>query len=216
MVGTQTMTIRMLLIDDHALFRESLSRLLETEPDFQMAGSCGTADEGLRVFEAKAVDLVLLDYDLGDETGRRFLTRAREAGYSGPILILTAGMSDVQALEVLQLGAAGIFLKHNSPSLLTEVIHSVVAGQPWLDARFMRVLAQAASQPAARPRSFTERERDVLRGVFEGLGNKEIADRLGISESSVKAALQQLFNKTGVRTRSQLVRMVLEHFRHQL
>jgi DNA-binding NarL/FixJ family response regulator len=87
-------------------------------------------------------------------------------------------------------------------------------GEIWVDERCLRDLAQAVAQPEPRPagRNFTQRERDVLKGVFEGRSNKEIGAALEISESSVKAALQQLFQKAGVRTRSQLVRVALEHF----
>jgi two-component system nitrate/nitrite response regulator NarL len=89
----------------------------------------------------------------------------------------------------------------------------VMSGEAWLDKRQMHILALAAApaeQPSQRP--LTQRERDVLRGGFEGVGNKEIAARLGVSESSVKASLQKLFQKTGVRTRSRLVRIALERY----
>jgi len=86
-----------------------------------------------------------------------------------------------------------------------------MAGEMWLDGNSARLLVPAATPPP----EFTEREREVLRGVFEGLSNKEIAARLSISESTVKAGLQQLFQKTGVRTRSQLVRIALEQYAGQ-
>jgi len=113
------------------------------------------------------------------------------------------------------MGVSGVFLKHNSPIQLTQAIHHVMAGEIWLDQRSAQSLAKAAIQQAENGPlpTFTEREVQVLRSVFEGLGNKEIGTRFGISEGAVKATLQRLFEKTGVRTRSQLVRIALELYR---
>ena len=209
--------IRILLLDDHTLFRDGLSRLLDGEPDFEIAANCSSVPEALEIVRTQPIDIVLLDHDLGEETGSDFLVRAREAGYSGRLLMLTAGMSGIDSVEAIRSGVSGIFLKHNSPALLSEAIRKVMSGEAWLDKRQMQLLAQAAApvdpQPAQRP--LTDREHEVLRGVFEGLGNKEIAAHLGVSESSVKASLQNLFQKTGVRTRSQLVRIALERYSAQ-
>jgi DNA-binding NarL/FixJ family response regulator len=209
--------IRIMLLDDHTLFREGLRRLLDGEPDFEIAANCSSVPEALEIVHSQPIDIVLLDHDLGDETGSDFLARARELGYSGRLLMLTAGMSGVDSVDAVRSGVSGIFLKHNSPALLSEAIRKVMSGEAWLDKRQMQILAESAGpaerQPAQRP--LTDREREVLRGVFEGLGNKEIAARLGVSESSVKASLQNLFQKTGVRTRSQLVRIALERYSGQ-
>jgi DNA-binding NarL/FixJ family response regulator len=205
--------IRILLLDDHTLFRDGLSRLLDSEPDFEIAANCSSVPEALEIVRRHQVDIVLLDHDLGEETGFDFLARARNVGYSGRLLMLTAGMSGPDSIEAVRSGVSGIFLKHSSPALLAEAIRKVMSGEAWLDKRQMHILAQAAAppeHPSLRP--LTERERDVLRGVFEGLGNKEIAARLRVSESSVKASLQKLFQKTGVRTRSRLVRIALERY----
>jgi DNA-binding NarL/FixJ family response regulator len=203
---------RILLVDDHALFREGLSRLLESEPDLEMAAQCARVGEALEILRQKPIDLVLLDHDLGRERGMEFITGARKLGFKGKILMVTAGMSDAESIEALKLGVAGIFLKHSSPSLLAQAIRKVMVGEAWLDRGAIQALVQAATHPERpeRYQPFTLRENQVLQGVFEGLTNKEIGARLNISESSVKSALQQLFQKTGVRTRSQLVRIALE------
>jgi two-component system, NarL family, nitrate/nitrite response regulator NarL len=201
--------IRILLIDDHSLFRDSLSRLLQTETDFQIAGSCASATAALAEPYLKDVDVVLLDYDLGEEEGTRFLDQAAGRGFSGHILLVTAGMSDTLMFRALQSGSSGIFLKHSPPGHLV----GVVAGEMWLDpgvARSIIAVATGSNAPKRTSQALTEREQAVLKGVFGGLTNKEIGSRLAISESSVKAVLQQLFDKTGVRTRSQLVRFALE------
>ena len=205
--------IRILLVDDHSLFRESLSRLLQTEPDFRIVGSCATLAEALAVIAGDQPDIVLLDYDLGEEQGSVALDEIRKNGFKGRVLMVTAGMSDAATVRVLESGSEGIFLKHSSPAQLVEAIRRMVAGEPWLDPRAMRSLIAGATGKSDEQRSsqvLTTRERFVLQGVFEGLTNKEIASQLQVSEGSIKAVMQQLFDKTGVRTRSQLVRIALE------
>lgn len=201
------------MIDDHSLFRESLSRLLQAEPDLQVVGNCGSASEGLALLDRETADVVLLDYDLGEEQGSDFLDAVKSRGFQGHILMVTAGMSDTGALRAVESGASGIFLKHSAPAQLIEAIHKVASGEMWMDSRAIRSVvagAKGKSQEERGRQPFTPRERAVMKGVFEGLTNKEIGGRLNISESSVKAVLQQLFDKTGVRTRGQLVRIVLE------
>ncbi len=200
-------------MDDHSLFRESLSRLLQAEKDYRITGNCGTIDEAIAILERENVDVVLLDYDLGEQQGSLFLELARKRGFAGKILMVTAGMTDADTLRALEGGCAGIFLKHSPPSQLIEAIQRVIAGEVWLDSRAVNSLVAGATGRSGEERvsqSLQPRERAVLKAVFEGLTSKEIAGRLRISESSVKAALQQLFDKTGVRTRSQLVRIALE------
>jgi DNA-binding NarL/FixJ family response regulator len=205
--------IRILLVDDHSLFRESLSRLLQTEPGFNIVGSCATVSETLALVAQERPDIILLDYDLGEEQGPAALAEIRQSGFEGRVLMVTAGMSDAATVRVLEGGSEGIFLKHSSPAQLVEAIRKLMAGEPWLDPRAMRSVIAGATGRSEEQRNsqmLTQRERLVLQGVFEGLTNKEIATQLQISEGSVKAVLQQLFDKTGVRTRAQLVRIALE------
>src|ERR1019366_4423037 len=125
--------IRILLVDDHSLFRESLSRLLEAEPDFRIIGTSATAMDGLAIIDREQVDIVLLDYDLGEEQGLVFLEGAKKKGFEGRILMVTAGMSDVDTVHAFQSGSAGIFLKHSPPTQLVEAIHRVMRGEVWLE-----------------------------------------------------------------------------------
>jgi two-component system, NarL family, nitrate/nitrite response regulator NarL len=204
--------IRLLLLDDHILFREGLSRLLASEPDFVMAGNCGTQSEALEALARSGVDVVLLDFDLGEDHGSQFIGAARRAGYQGKFLMITAGMTATESSIALQLGASGVFLKHNSPGTLARAIRLVAAGEMWLDPKVIQLMADGVHhrEDLNFRALLTEREQRVLRGIFEGLTNKEIAGQLGVSEGAVKATLQQLFQKTHVRTRSQLVRIALE------
>lgn len=200
-------------MDDHGLFRESLSRLLQSEPDFRIAGTCASASEALAILDQEQIDVVLLDYDLGEEQGSSFLELSKAKGFAGRVLMVTAGMTDSGTLRALEAGASGIFLKHSPPAELVAAIYKVMNGEMWLDQRAVRSLVAGASGKSDEQRTsqpLSDRERAVLKGVFEGLTNKEIGVKLQTSEGTVKAVMQQLFDKTGVRTRSQLVRIALE------
>ncbi len=208
---------RILLVDDHALFRESLVRLLEADSTLEVVGHCATIEEAFAIIGKSPPNLILLDYDLGGQKAPAMLRRLQDSGYAGKVLILTAGVSDQEARELLALGAAGIFVKHDPPEMLSRCVEKVMAGEIWLNQGHLRALIQSPpSQQEVRIRKLTEREREVLRGLLEGLSNKEIGSRLGVSESTVKSAMQQLFQKLGVRTRSQLVRVTLEQYMDQL
>jgi two-component system, NarL family, nitrate/nitrite response regulator NarL len=206
---------RILLIDDHALFREGAARLLEAERDLKVAGRCGSVEEALEILRSTGVDLVLLDVDLGKERGFQFFKPARENGFAGRVLVVAAVLSVFEVRRLVQAGAAGVFLKQSPPNLLVDAIRTVMAGQLYIDPALQDYLRSDAA-PGNSPRVLTSREQAVLSAVVEGLANKEIAARVHISEALVKATLQQLFEKNGVRTRSQLVRIALEQYGNQL
>jgi two-component system, NarL family, nitrate/nitrite response regulator NarL len=218
MPKTAEQILNILLLDDHALFRESVSRLLSAEPGFEVVAHCGTIEEALQILRRKSVDLVLLDFDLGERDGREFLRSAKEQGFNGKVLLVTAGVDAPAVSELIRAGISGVFHKHDSAALLSVGIRDIMAGKVWFDQAQLQT-ALGKETPTPQPpgsRRFTERERQVLSFVFEGFVNKEIAARIGVSEGSVKSTLQQLFSKTGVRTRSQLVRIVLEQYRDQI
>lgn len=205
--------IRILLIDDHALVREGIARLLAAQPDFRVAGEAATVDEGIEIVKRTPVDVVLLDINLGTHQGGAFLPMARAAGFSGKVLVVTAGISKLEAARLLQKGHSGIFLKHERPPLLIERIRALAAQEQAPAAQQAR--NDGATPPEAGPEvihRFTARERQVLRDVFAGQSNKEIAFELHISEPLVKALVQQLFRKTGAHSRAQLVRIAMEKY----
>ena len=210
-------SIRIVLVDDHALFREGISRLLAAEPRFCVVAQCQSPPEAKSILQHQAVDLVLLDFDFGDCDCLDFVRFAAEIGFGGKILLVTAGVSESQAAELIRLGVHGIFLKHNSPPLLCQAIREVQEGKVWFTQHLLRSAITALSPRQSAPAmQFSERERQVLSHVLAGLANKEIAERLAISESSVKASLRALFSKTGVHTRGQLVRVALEQYKELL
>ena len=201
--------IRLLLVDDHILFREGLRRLLVSEPDFETVAECGTPAEALEALSRSSVDVILLDFDLEDDTGTRFISSTRRAGHECRILMVTAGMSPLDVSVARKLGISGIFLKHSPPASLLEAIRTVAEGGFWMDPK-MTPPGTVSGLKRGDSTHLTQREQKVLRCVCEGLSNKEMAYRLGVSQSSVKATLQHLFDKMGVRTRGQLVRIAIE------
>lgn len=215
---TAAKNIRLLLLDDHALFRESVARLLQAEPGFEVVADCSSGTEALRIIKSREIDVVLLDLDLGGESGADFLESLRAEHFKGKILLVTAGVSESDVPTLIRKGISGVFMKHGYPAELIQGIREAMEGKALFRQDLLRKALESAEEPSTQQTTatFTERERRVLSFVFEGLANKQIGDRLQISESAVKACLQQLFAKTGVRTRSQLVRIALEQYRDQI
>jgi DNA-binding NarL/FixJ family response regulator len=210
-----TSNIRILLVDDHTIFRESLLRLLAREPGLEVVGHCATVAEGREIITKTPVDLILLDYDLGEESGTDLLKYIYERQSSIRALVLTAGMMASATLNAMDRGASGIILKHSGTQQLLEAIKKVARDEVWWDADVMRSLLSIATDhanTAGTTRDLTERQRALLRGILDGLTSKEIAARLQASETAAKASIQELFSKAGVRTRSQLVRVAIERF----
>jgi two-component system nitrate/nitrite response regulator NarL len=207
--------IRALLIDDHALFRQSVALSLAADPGLYVE-HCASIRDALTLLSQQSFDLVLLDHDLGAERASQFLPAARQIGYEGRVLVVTAWVSDTEARRLLRQGVSGIFLKQGELSTLAAVMRTVAGGGTWFDRAFAAIGEDPGASPQAAAPVFNERQRKVLRFVLEGLSNKEIAWRLQISESYVKAILQSLFQKTGVRTRGQLVRVAVEQYEDQL
>jgi two-component system nitrate/nitrite response regulator NarL len=209
--------IELLLVDDHGLFREGLAGILEKEPDFTVIGKYAVAAEALRDLGKCHPTVILLDFDLGMERALDFIPAAREIGFTGQILVVTAGVGDREAVQLIQAGAAGIVHKHNPPEVLCEAIRAAARGEAFLEKMYLTPLFRSADQTRKMSRpELTERDKAVLRFVFQGMTNKEIGTRLNVAEGAVKASLRQLFKKLGVQTRAQAVKVALENFRDQL
>jgi DNA-binding NarL/FixJ family response regulator len=207
--------IRLILLDDHVLFRASLARFLGSIPGLEVVGECGASSEALKALDGSSANLVLLDFDLGAEHGNEFISEARHAGYTGNFLIV-AGIADPKSVAIaLKGGASGVFLKSEAPERLVRAIQSVANGEVWIDQKVIQTLAERFVDPYLRFNEesavvLSERERRVLLGILSGLTNRRIGTNLGISESSVKNVVQRLFDKAGVKSRGQLVRAALE------
>jgi two-component system nitrate/nitrite response regulator NarL len=209
--------IRILIVDDHALFREGLAELLNKIDGFRVVGRCAATAEALEIMAGAAPAVVLLDFDLGVDRAFDFLDKARAAAFAGSVLIVTAGVSDAEAVRLVQAGVSGILHKHNPPEELCEVIRQISSGEVCLEKHYLKSLFRTVDQTRTSQLAvLTDRDKSILRMVFQGLGNKEIGARLELSEGTVKASLRQLFQKLGVRTRGQLVKVALEEYRDQL
>lgn len=208
--------ISLYVLDDHALFREGLLRLLEHDPTIRVTGSAGSIPSALADLAQLSVDVLILDYDLGDDTALAVVRALQARGSTTRVILVTAGLPNHDALELIRLGIFGIFHKQHSPDELLRTIHGVAEGKVLIDQQYLQRLVAATVRPASERPHLTERDRQVLRLLLEGLSNKEIAAQLGVSEGAIKASLQQLFAKTGVRTRSHLVRVALEKLRDDL
>jgi two-component system, NarL family, nitrate/nitrite response regulator NarL len=208
------MSIRVMLVDDHALFCDAVSHALSREPDMEVAGACESVEQALERLSEMAPDLVLLDYDLHGRRGTEFLRAAKEKGYQGAVLIVSAGLPDYELQSCFSQGASGVFLKEKPLSHLLEAIRAVAEGRAWYDQRQLQTISQL-NEPGHAV-TFTGRERDILRYVVEGLSNKEIAHRLGVPETAVKAGVQRLFQKVGTRSRGSLVRVAMEKYHDYL
>jgi len=199
--------IRLVLLDDHLLFRESLARLLATEHDFELVAECTTSAEALKSLKGTGVDVILVDAGIAKE----FIPCAQRARYPGKSLVIAREVDATDSAIVLKHGASGIFVASDSANRLMQAIRLVASGEVWVDQKVLQLLAERYPHFEARWQGkLTEREQTVLQGVVDGLSNRKIGDQIGVSESTVKATLQHLFKKAGVRTRSQLVRIALE------
>jgi DNA-binding NarL/FixJ family response regulator len=157
--------------------------------------------------------VVLLDFDLGEEQGLSFFAELKRRRIEVKVLMVTAGMSDLATMKVMEAGASGVFLKHSSLEQLLTAVRQVANGEVWLDTGALRALIDgksALSESPGNTRPLTSRQSEVMRGILDGLSNKEISLKLNSSESAIKAVIQELFRKAGVKTRSQLVRIAIE------
>ena len=198
--------IRLALLDDHALLRESLARLLASEQEFELVAECDTQSKALKILKAKKVDVLLVDLGMAKE----FIPCARKAGYRGKSLVIAREIDGTASALVLKCGASGIFAESDSLSQLLQAIRRIANGEAWVDQKVIHLLAERYPHHEDRSwGSLTEREQAVLNEVVDGSSNRKIGNQMGLSESTIKNVLQQLFNKAGVRTRSQLVRIAL-------
>lgn len=213
-----TSPIRILLVDDHTLFRESLRRLLESDTIYRVVAEVATVSDAIEVCRSNAsFDLALIDYDLGPTAGARngvsVLRSLREHRNSVPALIVAAQIQPKDLVTVVRDLHTGVFMKADPAEELELALQKTLRGEVWVSSGVALDLIAGASEltrPDDAAISFDSREREVLGLVVEGLSNKEISTRLSLSESVVKSTLQKLFEKVGVRTRAQLVRFAFE------
>ncbi|MCX5238792.1 MULTISPECIES: response regulator [Streptomyces] len=199
--------VRLLLCDDHAVVRAGLRALLSSADGIEVVGEAGSGEEALALAARVRPDVVLMDLQLGDGMDGVTATRKLTAGDGPRVLVLTMFDTDADITRAVEAGATGYLLKAERPEELFTAIHSAASGRTALS-------APVADRLMARMRSphptLSEREREILGQLARGLGNREIARALFISEATVKTHLGRIYGKLGVETRSGAVAVAKE------
>lgn len=204
---------RIVVADDHAVLRESLSLLLHTQPDFEVVGTAADGNQALRLVQEQQPDVLVLDLFMPNGDGFEVLRTLDRAGARAAAVVLTASDNQPDYVQVVRLGARGLVLKGDDPEKLFAAIRSVAAGElAFADDIAQQVLGAMAVEREMETASMarlSERERQVAYLVARGLKNRQIAGELSISENTVKRHLQSIFSKTGARDRLELAVLAL-------
>jgi two-component system nitrate/nitrite response regulator NarL len=195
---------RILLADDHPMIRTALEVLLR-DTEFEIVGTAGTGEATLREVERLQPDVLLLDLQMPGGNGMDVLRRIRADKRQLRVILLTAAIDDASLLEAKSLKVQGIVLKNSDPAYLLDCLDRVRHGRSWMDPELTeraRQLAKATG-PGSRA-SLAPREKQLIGFVRTGLRNREIAERLGVTEGTVKVYLHAIFEKLGVSTRTEL------------
>ncbi|HEX2784935.1 MAG TPA: response regulator transcription factor [Ilumatobacteraceae bacterium] len=202
--------IRVLIVDDHHVVRQGLEQLLATAGDIEVVGTATNGLEAVEAVGALGPDVVLMDLSMPELDGVE-ATRQIAARYpSSRVLVLTSFSEQSRILEAISAGADGYLLKHSEPDEITAAVRSVHAGDAPLDPKAARAVLDAGRM-LRETVALSEREREVLLLVREGLANKQIARRLGITERTVKAHLTKIFQRIDVTGRTQAAIWATDH-----
>ena len=206
--------IRIMLADDHPIFRDGLRRLLEAEPDLKVIGEACDGAEAVKMARQLKPDILLLDLAMPRMPGLEALREMSSgpANNSVRVILLTAAAEKKQIVEALQLGARGVVLKDSATQLLLKSIHTVMSGEYWVGresvsnlVQYLRNLVQSFGEESKQKKfGLTPRELEIVSAVVAGYSNKEIAEYFKISEDTVKHHLSNIFDKLGVSTRLEL------------
>jgi DNA-binding NarL/FixJ family response regulator len=206
--------IRIVIADDHPIFRDGLRRLLEAESDLKVIGEACDGLEAVKMARQLKPDILLLDLAMPKQPGLEALREMSSASGVNAVrvILLTAAAEKNQIVEALQLGARGVVLKDSATQLLLKSIHTVMSGEYWVGresvsnlVQYLRTLVQSSGEEAKQKKfGLTPRELEIVSAVVAGYSNKEIAEYFKISEDTVKHHLSNIFDKLGVSTRLEL------------
>ena len=214
------MTLRLVIADDQAVIRAGLRMIIDNEPDMTVVGEAGTGSEATEVAARSHPDVILMDIRMPDLDGIEATRRLTETDQNGPaVLVLTTFDDDENVFESLKAGAAGFLLKDAEPETLLGAIRSVAAGEALVDPSVTRRLIDRwvdleDANPAPRDAStmgLTDRETEVLVLLARGLSNRDIAERLFLSQATIKTHVSSLLGKLGVQSRVQAVILAYEY-----
>jgi two-component system NarL family response regulator len=194
--------LRILLVDDHAFLRAGTRRILEDEPDLEVVGEAGTGSEALGQLDLADPDIVLLDIGLPDMNGIALCQALRRQRPEQRIVVLTGYNGEILVRTLYEMGVDGYFLKTAAPQELVAGIRAVCQGERAYCSEALRIMAQSERAGAERP---THKELEVVRALAQGLKNRDIADRLQLSENTVEYHIRRLFSKLGASSRTEVI-----------
>ncbi|MBV9770935.1 MAG: response regulator transcription factor [Bryobacterales bacterium] len=195
-----TNCIRVLSVDDHALVREGIATIINSQADMSLVGAAANGSEGIEAFRALRPDVTLMDLSLPDLSGLDVIIAIRSESPDARIIVLTTFEGDMRVRRALKAGVGGYLLKSMPPNQLLDTIRQVHAGKKCLPAEIAAGLAEHLGEQA-----LSEREVEVLRHVAAGTRNRDIAEKLFIAEETVKAHLKHIMTKLGTNDRTQSV-----------
>jgi two-component system, NarL family, nitrate/nitrite response regulator NarL len=211
-------TVRIVIADDHPIFREGLVKLLETKPGLKVVGAASDGDEAVPLVAQLAPDLLLLDLAMPRMAGLVALRELQNLNTATRIVLLTAAIERADIVTALQLGARGIVLKESASDILLKSIDAVMGGKYWVGRKSVADLATTLNEitsafPAPTRKQFglTPRELEIVGVILAGCSNSDIAGRFKISEKTVKHHLTNIFDKLGVSNRLELALFALYH-----
>lgn len=211
--------LRLTIIDQHTLIRAGMRMLLESNPQFQVVGDAGNYDDALKIVAQKQPDIILLELNLSQSQNLDLIPLLLDAAKNARVILVTSETENQIHCQAAQLGAMGVVLKDQSPDILVKAISKVAAGEAWFDRRMVANVLTNLSQNRTetadpdkdRIASLSGRERQVIELVGEGLKNQQIADRLGLSEITVRHHLTSIFSKLDVSDRLELIIYAYQH-----
>jgi DNA-binding NarL/FixJ family response regulator len=208
--------IRVMMADDHVIFRQGVRKLLEDEDDISIVGEAADGNECVAMMAKLRPDILLLDLNMPGKNGLAVLEEVNFDSLSTRAIVLTAAEDDRDAVRAMRLGARGIVLKQSASDLLVKSIHRVYGGEIWLDNRIttevMKAFAKSSDGGARRDKPLlSNREKELTQLIAQGFRNKEIGEQLFISEQTVKNHLHNIFDKLGVSDRLELALYAIHH-----